>query len=51
LTPPGGGRYIRAHLFGGKGLFFGFTAEKEVIMTGGTNHYGVEFFDRDVPVT
>jgi hypothetical protein len=26
-------------------------AKEEVIMTGKTNHYGVEFFDRDVPVT
>jgi hypothetical protein len=51
LTPRGGGGYIRAHLFGRKGLFFGFAAGKEVIMTGETNPYGVEFFDRDVPVT
>jgi hypothetical protein len=39
------------HLFGRKGLFFGFAAEQEVIMTGGTNPFGVEFFDRDVAVT
>jgi len=42
---------FRAQLFGRKGLFFGFAAEQEVIMTGSTNPFGVEFFDRDVPVT
>jgi len=45
-----GGIFARIFL-GGKAFFFGFAADKEVIMTGGTNHFGVEFFDRDVPVT
>jgi len=35
----------------GKALFLGAGAREEVIMTGKANHYGVEFFDRDVPVT
>jgi hypothetical protein len=36
---------------GGKAFSSASRLGKEVIMTGKTNPYGVEFFDRDVPVT